>query len=73
MKQTDPEEDLIDAFRVFDTHGNGLIPSKEFRDIVTNFGNKLPDEEYNEMVKEGGGEVDGHIKYEEFVKLMFAK
>ena len=45
MKDTDSEEELKEAFRVFDKDGNGFISAAELRHIMTNLGEKLTDEE----------------------------
>ena len=73
MKDTDTEEELIDAFKVFDRDGNGLISAAELRHVMTNLGEKLTDEEVDEMIKEADIDGDGHINYEEFVKMMMTK
>lgn len=44
MKDTDTEEELIEAFKVFDRDGNGLISAAELRHVMTNLGEKLTDE-----------------------------
>ena len=44
MKDQDTEEDIIEAFRVFDKDGNGTISAMS-SDVMTNLGEKLTDEE----------------------------
>ena len=73
MKDTDTEEELIEAFKVFDRDGNGLISAAELRHVMTNLGEKLTDEEVDEMIREADLDGDGHINYEEFVRMMMAK
>mgnify|MGYP000709292375 CR=1 FL=1 len=73
MKDTDTEEELIEAFKVFDRDGNGLISAAELRHVMTNLGEKLTDDEVDEMIKEADIDGDGHINYEEFVRMMMAK
>eukprot|EP01026_Neomeris_dumetosa_P002408 TRINITY_DN106507_c0_g1_i1.p2 TRINITY_DN106507_c0_g1~~TRINITY_DN106507_c0_g1_i1.p2 ORF type:complete len:204 (-),score=30.94 TRINITY_DN106507_c0_g1_i1:245-856(-) len=73
MKDTDTEEELIEAFKVFDRDGNGLISAAELRHVMTNLGEKLTDEEVDEMIREADIDGDGHINYEEFVRMMMAK
>merc|ERR1712185_545230 len=73
MKDTDTEEELIEAFKVFDRDGNGFISAAELRPVMTNLGEKLTDEEGDEMIREADVDVDGQINYEEFVKMMMAK
>merc|ERR1712232_697075 len=73
MKDNDTEEELVEAFKVFDRDGNGLISAAELRHVMTNLGEKLTDEEVDEMIKEADIDGDGHINYEEFVRMMMAK
>eukprot|EP00913_Durusdinium_trenchii_P010006 g9391.t1 len=72
MKDTDTEEELIEAFKVFDRDGNGFISAAELRHVMTNLGEKLTDEEVDEMIREADVDGDGQINYEEFVKMMMA-
>merc|ERR1712241_1052620 len=73
VKDADSEEELMDAFKVFDKDGNGYISSAELRHVMTNLGEKLTDEEVEEMIREADVDGDGQINYEEFVKMMMAK
>ena len=73
MKDTDSEEELKEAFRVFDKDQNGFISASELRHVMTNLGEKLTDEEVDEMIREADVDGDGQINYEEFVKVMMAK
>ena len=56
-----------------DTEGNGFISAAELRHIMTNLGEKLTDEEVDEMIRDADIDGDGQINYEEFVKVMMAK
>jgi len=60
MKDTDTEEELIEAFKVFDRDGNGFISAAELRHVMTNLGEKLTDEEVDEMIREA--DVDGDCR-----------
>lgn len=55
--------------QVFDKDGNGFISAAELRHIMTNLGEKLTDEEVDEMIREADIDGDGQINYEEFVKV----
>ncbi|NXA79820.1 CALMS protein, partial [Thryothorus ludovicianus] len=73
MRDTDGEEEIREAFRVFDKDGNGYISAAELRHVMTNLGEKLTDEEVDEMIKEADCNGDGQVNYEEFVRMMTEK
>ena len=60
-------------FRVFDKDGNGYISAAELRHVMTNLGEKLTDEEVDEMIREADIDGDGQVNYEEFVAMMTSK
>lgn len=64
MKETDSEEEIREAFRVFDKDGNGFISADELRHVMTSLGEKLTDEEVDEMIREADIDGDGQINYE---------
>lgn len=73
IKDTETEEDLLEAFRVFDKDMQNTISAAELRHIMTNMGEKLNDEEVDEMLKEADSDGSGKVNYAEFVKTMFSK
>ncbi|CAG8739483.1 22704_t:CDS:2, partial [Dentiscutata erythropus] len=73
MKDTDAEEELKEAFKVFDKDSNGLISAAELKSVMSSIGEKLTDEEIDEMIHEADVDGDGQINYEEFVKMMKTK
>ncbi|NXX79624.1 CALMS protein, partial [Urocolius indicus] len=73
MKATESEEEIREAFRVFDKDGNGYISAAELRHVMTNLGEKLTDEEVDEMIREADSNSDGQVNYEEFVRMMMEK
>ncbi|XP_044836073.1 calmodulin-like protein 5 [Mauremys mutica] len=73
MRDTDSEEEIREAFRVFDRDKNGYISAAELRHVMTNLGEKLTDEEVDEMIREADSNSDGQVNYEEFVRMMTEK
>ncbi|KAI6112261.1 hypothetical protein EDD16DRAFT_1835177 [Pisolithus croceorrhizus] len=69
MRDTDSEEEIKEAFKVFDKDGNGYISAAELRHVMTNLGEKLTDSEVDEMIREADVDGDGQINYDEFVKV----
>jgi EF-hand domain pair len=45
----------------------------QLRHVMTNLGEKLTDEEVDEMIREADVDGDGQVNYEEFVRMMVAK
>ena len=73
MKDTDSEEEIREAFRVFDKDGNGFISAAELRHVMTNLGEKLTDEEVDEMIREADIDGDGQVNYEGKLQIMIIK
>ncbi|KAL1484241.1 hypothetical protein MTO96_032687 [Rhipicephalus appendiculatus] len=66
------EDEIREAFKVFDRDGNGFITATELRDVMTTLGEKLMDEEVDEMIRAADMDGDGQINYEEFAALMMS-
>ncbi|KRX57132.1 Calmodulin, partial [Trichinella sp. T9] len=73
MKDSDSEQELKEAFQVFDKDKDGFISAAELHYVMTNLGEKLTDEEVQEMIREADLDGDGLVNYHEFVKMMTAK
>ncbi|XP_078313154.1 calmodulin-like [Crassostrea virginica] len=73
MKKTDTEEELREAFRIFDRSGNGYINAKELKHGMVFLGERLSDEEVEEMMNEADSDRDGKISFEDFKILMKSK
>jgi len=72
LKYADSEKEILEAFKVFDKDGNGFVSPDELRQVMINMGEKLTDEEVDEMIREADLDGDGQINYEEFVRMMFS-
>ena len=49
---------------MFDRDGNGFISHTELRHVMTSIGEKLTDDEVDEMMQEADIDGDGQINYE---------
>jgi len=63
-------EEIRESFSVFDRDGTGMISAAELRHVMTNIGEKLSDQEVDEMIREIEVDRDGQINYEDMVRLM---
>ena len=68
-KKGDTAEDFIEGLRHFDKDGNGYISSAELRHLLTTLGEKLNDEE-TEQLMAGHEDSQGNVNYEEFVRAI---
>lgn len=50
-----------EAFKVFDRDNNGFISAAELRHVMTSIGEKLTDDEVDEMIREADQDGDGRI------------
>ena len=66
------EEDLIDAFRIFDKEGNGKISSKELLYVMMSSGEDFNENYIKELISESSIEHDEFIDYQKFVKLLIS-
>jgi calmodulin len=64
MSHNDNEDELKEAFRVFDKDGDGFISYPELKIVLKTLGEKLTDEEISSMVKEADLNNDGRISYD---------
>ena len=51
-KNLTTEENLRDAFKLFDQDQDGFIGASDLREIMTNLGEKVTDEDIDEMIRE---------------------
>ncbi|KAL9447687.1 hypothetical protein AB3S75_015209 [Citrus x aurantiifolia] len=70
MKENEAQEELKEAFKVFDKDQDGYISPNELRHVMMNIGEKVTDEELEQMVREADLDCDGQINYDEFARMM---
>lgn len=66
MRELDAQEELMAAFKVFDTDGNGYINVDEFKYAMTNLGEKFSDADIEDMINKFDIDKDGRLNYSEF-------
>ena len=68
----DKEEDLLEAFRVFDKENNGKISARELRYVMMSSGEDLNENDIEDMIHEASTDNEEYIDYHKFVKLMIS-
>jgi myosin light chain 6 len=66
--------DFMEAFKTFDREGQGFISSAELRHVISNYGERLSDDEVNDIIKftDLHEDLEGNVKYEDFIKRVMA-
>ena len=70
-RSSDTSEDFIEGLRHFDKDGNGFISAAELRHLLTTLGEKLSDEEVEQLLT-GHEDSHGNVNYEEFVRTVMS-
>lgn len=73
MQERDSEDDLCEAFRVFDRENTGAMPLAELRHMLCNLGEKLSEDEAAEVLKDVSPDGEGNVKYGDFVRVLMSK
>ncbi|XP_011498133.1 PREDICTED: neo-calmodulin [Ceratosolen solmsi marchali] len=68
--QDQEEQELRDAFRVFDKHNRGYITASDLQAVLQCLGKNLSEEEIQDMIKEVDVDGDGRIDFYEFVHAL---
>lgn len=73
MKESEPEEELVEVFKIFDKDGNGKVDMYDLATVFKELGEKISDEDLKEMIDEHDHDGDMGFNFEEFVRMMMAK
>ena len=65
LKKADIENELNEAFSVFDKNGSGIITVKEFKRIMSSLGDKICEEEVDEIIQKVDPKNRGYINYKD--------
>jgi calmodulin len=69
-KEAEDEQELREAFRVFDKNNRGVIDVSDLKLIFQTLDPDMPDEEVDQIINEVDEDGSGTVDFEEFMKLM---
>ncbi|XP_076365226.1 troponin C-like isoform X2 [Tachypleus tridentatus] len=64
------QEELREAFRLYDKQGQGYINVSDLRDILRALDDKLTEDELDEMIAEIDTDGSGTVDFDEFMEMM---
>ena len=70
LSEMDSRKELVKAFHLFDDDATGKISFSNLKRVATELGEKMTDEELQEMIDEADRDGDGEINEEEFLRIM---
>lgn len=70
-RTADTAEDFTEGLRHFDKDASGFISSAELRHLLSTLGEKLMDDEVEQLLA-GSEDSQGNVNYEEFVRMVMS-
>ena len=64
MSEKESEEEIHQAFKMFDKSNSGFISELELKQVMETLGEKMTDQEIKEMIIEADIDGDGKISFE---------
>jgi len=64
------QQELREAFRLYDKEGNGYINVSDLRDILRALDDNLAEDELDEMIAEIDTDGSGTVDFDEFLEMM---
>merc|ERR1719414_1948796 len=66
----DPVEEINKAFKLFDDDNTGKVTFENLKRVAKELGERLTDEELQEMIDEADRDGDGEVNNDEFQRIM---
>ena len=70
FRSKDPEEDLLEVFKVYDRDGDGSISAAELMEVMNKMGEEVTLEEVQDMIAEMDTSGEGTVSYVDFLRIM---
>lgn len=71
QRTAETADDFIEGLRHFDKDASGFISSAELRHLLTTLGEKLGDDEVEQLLQ-NQEDSQGNVNYEEFVRMVMS-
>lgn len=68
----DLPREIVNAFKAADNQGKGVIPAKQLRNMLQNWGECLSAKEIDRIFREANVTSNSMVRYEDFVKICCA-
>mmetsp|Transcript_34802 Transcript_34802/g.68713 ORF Transcript_34802/g.68713 Transcript_34802/m.68713 type:complete len:150 (+) Transcript_34802:229-678(+) len=65
-------DDVLKAFKVFDREEKGEVSVEELRHVLTTMGERITEQEFDEIMRANNIDPKGVIEYHDFVKMLKA-
>lgn len=73
MKSALSEEDVKEAFKVFDKQGTGMISAETLKHYLTSIGEVMTPEQADQLLEELQVDSNGMVNYNKLVGTLLAK
>ena len=70
QEENDSEEEILEAFKIFDKNKTNLITPKNVLDVFSKIDESIKEEEILQMFKECDLDKDGYLNYSEFSRMI---
>lgn len=70
MRDNDSEEEIIEAFKIFDKKGNGHISKADIKNVMISLHESLSQEEIDDLMNKWDIDKDGYLNFDEFKNMM---
>ncbi len=70
INETNKEDEMMEAFSIFDRNGDGYITENELKLVMNYLGEQLSEDEMRRMISDADIDGDGKVNYTDFKKFM---
>ena len=64
------EQEIIEAFKIFDRDGSGGVDASELMQVMTSIGDRMTQEEAESMIRQADSEGTGSVDYASFARIV---